>query len=89
MQESVKLEVHVIPGAAKNEIDGLFNGRLKVRLKAKPKDGEANRELKRFIAKILHIAKSDVEIIRGECSRDKVLQIKGVAEIELGKLLYS
>ncbi|MFY7993343.1 MAG: DUF167 domain-containing protein [Bacteriovoracaceae bacterium] len=71
------LLVYIQPGASKTEISGLFgeSPRLKIKIKAPPRDGEANEEVLRFIGKLLGISKSRVEILRGESSRQKDLLI--------------
>lgn len=71
------LHVYIQPGASKTEIIGLFGepARLKIKIKAPPKDGLANDEVLKFIGKMLGISKSRVEIIRGESSRQKDLLI--------------
>ncbi|MCX6853411.1 MAG: DUF167 domain-containing protein [Verrucomicrobia bacterium] len=50
---------------------------------AAPVDGMANTELIRFISEALHCAKSQVLLLRGEGSRQKVLE---VPESALGHL---
>lgn len=70
------LSVRVIPSASKTEIVGwMADGCLKIRLAAPPVDGEANRELVAFLAKILRVSKSDIEIAGGLASKKKTLRI--------------
>nr|BDT27990.1 DUF167 domain-containing protein [Bacteriovorax sp. HI3] len=71
------LRIYVQPGASKNEISGLYGEppRLKVKIKAPPVDGEANKEVIAFFAKLLGISKSRIELERGETSRQKDLLI--------------
>jgi uncharacterized protein (TIGR00251 family) len=78
----------VTPGAKKSEILGWSeeeppNGRLlRVKLKAPPLEGKANRELLAFLAKELGVAKSAVSLRSGGKSRVKSIQIEG--EVDLG-----
>jgi uncharacterized protein (TIGR00251 family) len=65
------LDIKVTPGASKNEILDVREGRLRVKIAAAPEDGKANAELVSFLAKTLGIAKKDVTIIHGEKSRLK------------------
>ncbi len=74
------LFIKVTPNSSCTKITGKFvdeknQSYLKVNLAAVPEDGKANLELIKFLAKILKIPKSKIEIIRGEISRMKVLQI--------------
>jgi uncharacterized protein (TIGR00251 family) len=56
---------------------------LMVKLAAAPVDGKANMELINFMARLLDCGKSQVVLLRGEASRQKVLE---VPETALGKL---
>lgn len=49
-----------------------------LRLHAPPRDGEANTELLRFVAKALRVPKSQVVLASGEKSRTKVVRVAGV-----------
>ena len=77
------LSVKVIPKASKSEIVGWENENLKIRLKAVPEKGAANKELISFLAKFLHIAKSNISIKRGSQSRHKHLLIKNMSTEEI------
>jgi uncharacterized protein (TIGR00251 family) len=59
-------------------VGGLRNGALLVRVTAPPVDGRANTALCRLLAKHVGTAPSNVTVIRGESSRDKVVRFKGV-----------
>lgn len=72
---SVLVEVHVMPNAAKTQIQGLYDGALRVRLHAPPVDGKANLALQAWLAQTLEIPKSAVELVRGATARRKQLRI--------------
>jgi len=76
--EGVILAIKVIPKANRNEIVGIENDELKIRLAAVPEKGEANDELIKFLSKKFRVAKSQIELISGNTSRHKRLLIKGV-----------
>lgn len=67
--------VRVQPGARKTEVDGLYAGRLKIRLTAPAVDNKANKALVAFAAKLFEVKKSAVSIVGGEKSREKTLLI--------------
>jgi uncharacterized protein (TIGR00251 family) len=73
------LEIRVQPRARQDEIAGLRDGVLVVRVTAPPLDGRANRAVCRLVAKRAGVAPSRVTVIRGERSRDKVLRVEGIA----------
>lgn len=70
------LNVYVQPGASKNAIVGIYNDRLKIQLTARPKEGQANQQLIKFIAKYFEVPKSYVTLVKGERSKNKLLCIK-------------
>ncbi len=73
---SKQIKVRVIPRAKKTEIVAtLADGTLKIKLKAPPVDGKANEELVRFLSEEFDVAKSKIEIVRGEKGRNKVIEI--------------
>jgi uncharacterized protein (TIGR00251 family) len=83
-----RLPIKLQPGASSDRIDGWDvdpEGRpvLKVRLRARPVDGEANAALIRFLAKALGVSKSSVELARGGQSRLKIVEIAALGEVEL------
>ena len=83
----VLLYVRIQPRASKNEIVMRDDGSIKIRLTAPPVDGAANEALVKFLAGTLSIAKSQVTIISGQTSRDKVVRITGVPDEDVMRLL--
>ena len=71
----VELSLQATPNASKSEITSEYGDRVKIKLKAKPVDGAANKELVRFLSKTLDIPKSGISIVRGLKSRKKTVQI--------------
>ncbi len=69
--------IYVQPKAKRNGIDGIdeWRKRLKVKIKAPPVEGKANKEVVKFFSKLFG---REVVIIRGETSREKDLLIKGL-----------
>jgi len=67
----------VQPRAKRDEIVGMRGGTLVVRVSAPPVDGRANRALCKLIAARAGVAPSKVTIVRGEGSRDKVVEVEG------------
>jgi uncharacterized protein len=66
--------VKVTPRAKQNKIAGFKNGALCVYITAPPVGGKANKALIEFLSDEFGVSKSDILILRGETSRDKVLQ---------------
>ena len=78
--EGISLSVLVVPRSGKNEIMGVIEGRLKIKLTAPPVGGAANRELITFLVKQLGIDRSSICLRMGEKQKRKVLEIKGIDE---------
>ena len=76
---AITFEVRVAPRASRNRVVGIQEGALKVALTAPPVDGAANEALKKLVAKALGVAKSEVEILRGDHARIKVLRVHGMS----------
>jgi uncharacterized protein (TIGR00251 family) len=83
------LFLYVQPRAGKNELVGLHDGALKLRLTSPPVDGKANKAVIAFFAKKLKISQSDIQLRRGLKSRRKQIRISGVDEETVRKLLGS
>lgn len=83
----VRFDVRVAPRARRDAVLGEHDGALKIALTAPPVDGEANAALIAFLAKRLGIAKRDVVIVRGESSRQKRVEARGVAADRVRALL--
>jgi hypothetical protein len=75
--DSLILNVYIQPRASKNQICGIQDGELKIRLTSPPVDGAANKLCREFVADLFEISKSSVVIISGEASRHKRLRIIG------------
>jgi uncharacterized protein (TIGR00251 family) len=75
---AVVFEVRVAPRASRSRVIGVQDGALKVALTAPPVDGAANEALRKLLAKTLGVAKSDVEIVRGDRGRIKLLRVNGI-----------
>ena len=70
-----QIHIQVIPKSARTELVSWESGILKVRVKAVPEKGKANKELIEFLAKWLKIPKTAIELIKGEASRHKTFSL--------------
>lgn len=73
--EDLVLTVKVQPKASKDEISGIQDGALKIRITAPPVDGKANKHLIGYLAKLFKVPKSAIELLAGETGRNKRLLI--------------
>lgn len=81
VEEGVRISLYIQPKASKSEIIGEHNGMLKIKIKSPPVDGKANEEVIAFLSKTLKVAKNQIELIKGDKSREKTILIHN-AEIE-------
>jgi uncharacterized protein len=85
--EGVTFAVHVQPRASRNEVTGVIDGAVKVRLQAPALEDRANTALCEYLALLLKTPKSAVRILSGERGRIKRIAIRGVTEAQIRKLL--
>ena len=76
--DAISLVVHAKPRAraGKSRVVGLFGDSLDVAVGAPPVDGAANEELLCFLAKALKLPRSQLRLLRGESSRQKLVAIE-------------
>lgn len=71
------LAIRVTPRASRNEIaEVLHDGTIRIRLAAPPVEGKANEALIDFLAEILNVPRSHIEIVAGHTGRDKLVSIQ-------------
>ena len=84
---SVIFLVRVQPRASKDEIAGILDGALKIRLQAPALEDRANDALCQFLAALLKTPKSAIRILSGDRSRLKRVEIRGVTQHQILALL--
>jgi hypothetical protein len=86
---TVTFAVRVQPRASRDEIAGVFDGALKVRLCAPAVENRANEGLIEYLAGVLKTSKSAVRIRGGEQSRSKRVEVFGVTRQQIEKLIQT
>jgi uncharacterized protein (TIGR00251 family) len=81
-KESVSFWLRVKPRAARERLALDASGELRLELHAPPTDGRANEACIEFLARLLHVPQSCVEIVSGHKARRKLLRIAGRAADE-------
>ncbi|NHJ85070.1 MAG: YggU family protein [Asgard group archaeon] len=86
LNNGIALKVSVKPNSREQKLvfDAAAN-LLFIHLKSPADKGKANKELIKLIAKLFNKSTSDVSIISGHTSRDKLLLIPGVTSTEVRK----
>lgn len=76
-ENGITLKIKAVPNSSKNEICGILDGALKIKIKAPAVENKANEELVKFFSKLLKVSKSSVELKSGGTSKLKTLYING------------
>ena len=79
-REKARIVVRVRPNAGQNQVLGLKDGVLHVKIAAPPIKGKANQELIKFFSDILEVSKSNLTIEKGMASKRKVIGIGGLTQ---------
>jgi hypothetical protein len=75
-QKGSALAIRVTPRASRNEISEILSdGTVKIRLTAPPVEGKANQALIEFLADILEVPRTRIEIVAGTTGKDKLVSI--------------
>lgn len=70
------LAVRVTPRASRNEIVELLDdGTIKIRIASPPSDNEANDTLIGFLAEVLGVPPTRLDIVAGVTGRDKLISV--------------
>ncbi len=78
--EGVTVATHVQPKSSAEKIVGQHNGRLKVAVRAAPEKGKANHAVVKLLSRELGVPRRNIEIVRGDSSRDKLIRITGIGK---------
>lgn len=73
--QKIILQVYIQPGAAKTEIVGIHDMRLKIKVAAPPIEEKANKVLCAFLAREFDVPKSNVCVSKGKLSRNKTIEV--------------
>ena len=89
MAENLIIKLKISPNASKNEIIKT-DEMVKVKVTAQPIENKANKALVEFLSKKLKVAKTNIEIVKGETSKEKTLLFKNISSdkmVEIKTLL--
>jgi len=81
--DGVTLAIKLQPRASRTEIGELSGPALRIKVTAPPVDSAANEALIRLLAETLDCPRSQVQLIRGQTSRNKVVKVYGLRADEV------
>ncbi len=71
----MRLKVRVKPGSKREGVREITPDHLEVKVSAPPEKGKANERVVELLAKHYGVRKSAVRILKGETSREKIIEI--------------
>ena len=83
----MQLNVKVYPRASRNAVECNRDGSLKIRVTTAPEDNKANDAVLKLLADRLGIPRTSVRILRGHRTRNKIVQLEGLANEDLVRRL--
>lgn len=86
-REGAVFRLRVQPHARRQEVAGVRQDALVVKVTAPPEGGRANEACRRLLADVLDLPAERVEIIRGHTARDKVVLVHGLTPDEVAERL--
>ena len=69
------LDIKATPKAAREEVAGIRNGALLVKVTAAPEKGKANAAVIALLAKAIGVPKSAFELVNGDTDRNKSFRL--------------
>jgi uncharacterized protein (TIGR00251 family) len=82
-ENEVRFAVRVTPRSVSNQVDGVVDGVLRVRVTAPPAEGQANQAVLRVLADELGVARRDVRLVAGAAGRQKLVVVDGLTPGDL------
>lgn len=86
-QPEARIRLRVVPGSRSAQIVGRYGDAWKVRVTAAPERGRANAEVCALLARVAGLRTTDVVVVSGSASRDKLVAVRGVGIEQLVRLL--
>jgi uncharacterized protein (TIGR00251 family) len=77
--DGLLLAIKVQPRASANDIGEPLGDELRVKVTAPPVDSAANEAVLRLLAERLDCARNQVQLVRGQTSRHKVVKVVGIS----------
>ncbi len=69
------IKVKVFPASKRGQVIRKLDDTFEIRVKEKPKNGEANRAVTAALAAYLNIPQSRLKLIKGSTQRNKIFEV--------------
>lgn len=84
-----RLRIRVSHGARRSEVAGRLGDAWKLRVSAPPERGRANDDVVALLADALGLARSEIRVVAGRTTRDKVVEVDRLTLDEAERRLAS
>jgi uncharacterized protein (TIGR00251 family) len=71
----MRIYIKVIPKSSRSKVEKLADNTYKVWVTVVPEKGRANKEVVKLLAKYFRVSKSQVDIVGGQTTRTKIVDI--------------
>jgi len=85
-RDGLFLNIHVQPGARRQQLSGLYGDAIKIAVQARAVDGKANDAVVSLIADALGLPRRQLRLVAGRRSRRKRICIEGEADMLMRRL---
>ncbi len=82
----MRVTIRVKPGSSRAGVGGAYGDALVVRVCERAADGRATRAALRAVAAAFGVTARDVTLVSGATSREKVVEVRGDADLLTGRL---
>lgn len=83
----IRLSLKVISNASKDEVVGLIGDSLKVKVRAQPEKGKANKAVIQLLCTALDAPKNSIVVVSGATSSNKIVEVSNVTQQSIDVLL--
>ena len=80
--DGIIIKIKIVPNSSKNDII-IEEEFIKIKVTAQPIENKANKALIEFLSKKFKIAKTNIEILKGETSKEKTLLIRVTDKVKM------
>ncbi len=85
INNGILVNIKIVPNASKNSIV-IDNGIIKIRVTAQPIENKANKALIELLSKTVKVPKSNIEIVKGETSKEKTILFKNIDNLKIEQI---
>lgn len=85
----VRINIRVQPRASRDEVGGVHGDALKVRVTAPAIEGAANAAVIELLAATFGVSRRAVTLVSGASSRSKVVELEGVDETLVRRVMHT